>query len=405
MSPPDRAPESLGAALRSWFTTPPRPHGEVVRDRTVSFLELLFDLVFVVLVGQVAHHLAVHVSWSGVIDFAIVFTMIWIAWVNGSMYHESHGREDGRSRTLIFLQMYLLVLLAVFAGEAPAEDSAPFAITYAVLLAVLAAQWWSVRRYDVELAFRRATANFVVGLCLAILVMLASLLVEGSARLLLWAVVVIGWLLSVSWQFASRQDRPLGVVPTESMAERFGLFTIIVLGEVVVGVVGGMTQTSREPLAMTTGLLALTICFGFWWNYFDAVGRRVPRESPRMFVAWVVAHLPLTGAIAAAGAGMVSLIEHWSDERTPVGTAWLLAGSSALMLALLALLVATVHHRPGKSALTTRVEVALLTGALACLVIGVIRPQAWLLALLIALVHGGVWAYGFVLRVTPRVGV
>jgi hypothetical protein len=48
-------PMTLGAGLRRWFLRPPRPHGEVIEDRTVSFLELFYDLVYVVLVGQIAH--------------------------------------------------------------------------------------------------------------------------------------------------------------------------------------------------------------------------------------------------------------------------------------------------------------------------------------------------------------
>ena len=65
-------PMTLREGLRRWFLRPPRPHGDVIEDRTVSFLELFYDLVYVVLVGQLAHTLAEDVSWSGVLDFAVV---------------------------------------------------------------------------------------------------------------------------------------------------------------------------------------------------------------------------------------------------------------------------------------------------------------------------------------------
>ena len=77
-------PTTLRAGLRRWFLRPPRPHGEVIEDRTVSFLELFFDLVYVVLIGQIAHTLAEDVSWSGVLDFVVVFGLIWIGWFNGA---------------------------------------------------------------------------------------------------------------------------------------------------------------------------------------------------------------------------------------------------------------------------------------------------------------------------------
>ena len=94
------------------------------------------------------HHLAVHVDGASVAEFAVVFGLIWLAWFNGTFWHELHGREDGRSRNYIFLQMGLLALLAVFAGEATSGDGQAFAITYAVLFALLTWQWYQVQRID-----------------------------------------------------------------------------------------------------------------------------------------------------------------------------------------------------------------------------------------------------------------
>ena len=92
--------------------------GEPILERTVSFLELFYDLVYVAVVSQAAHHLADHVSLRGVAEFAVVFALIWIGWLNGTLYLELHGREDGRTRTVVFVQMGILVVLAVFTGEA-----------------------------------------------------------------------------------------------------------------------------------------------------------------------------------------------------------------------------------------------------------------------------------------------
>ena len=85
-------------STQRWFR-PPRPHGHVIEDRSVSFLELFYDLVFVVLIAQIAHTLAGDATWEGVRDFVVVFGLIWIAWVNGTLYHDLHGGEDGRRRT------------------------------------------------------------------------------------------------------------------------------------------------------------------------------------------------------------------------------------------------------------------------------------------------------------------
>ena len=137
---------------------------------------------------------------------------------------------------------------------------------------------------------------------------------------------------------AARSSRVgLGLTPTDSLVERFGLFTIIVLGEVVLGVVAGLSAAERDAKTVITGLLALWLGFGFWWIYFDLVGRRLPRTDGGALSSWVMSHLPITGSITAAGAGMVSLIAHAHDPRTPAGTSWLLAGAVAAGLLALVL--------------------------------------------------------------------
>ena len=74
------------------------------------------------------------------------------------------------------------------------------------------------------------------------------------------------------------------------------------------------------------------IGFGFWWIYFDLVGRRLPASDGGALATWLLSHLPITLSITAAGAAMVSLIGHAHDARTPASTAWLLAGSVAVGL-------------------------------------------------------------------------
>ena len=58
----------------------------------VGPLELFYDLAVVVLVAQAAHHLAEHLTWPGLGEFAAVFTLVWIAWANGSLHHRAGRR-------------------------------------------------------------------------------------------------------------------------------------------------------------------------------------------------------------------------------------------------------------------------------------------------------------------------
>ena len=388
-------PMTLRVGLRRWFLRPPRPHGEVIEDRTVSFLELFYDLVYVVLVGQIAHTLAEDVSWSGVLDFVVVFGLIWIGWFNGAQFHELHGRDDGRNRSFIFLQMGILTVLAVFTGQAASTDGEQFALTYAVLLAVLLWQWASVYRTDAPV-YRPGAFRYLAGLVVSIAALLASSGMEDTARLAVWAAVVVGSIAIVVVYLLRFPDDSLGIRATHSMVERYGLFIIIVLGEVVLGVVDGLLAVEDLDFrTVATGVLGLSIAFGFWWTYFDYVGRRLPRQDGGSLALWLYSQLPTALAVAAAGAGMVSLIEHAADARTPEPSSWLLAGSVAAVLIALVPTIVTLADYRRLAALYRPIAVALLVGAAAALAIGWTRPAPWLLATLLALILVAIWSFAF----------
>ena len=167
--------------LGAWFGSGPRRHGEPLAGRSVSYLELFYDLVFVVLVGQAAHTLAAHPGWGGTAEFVAVFGLVWIAWINGTLYHELHGREDGGSRFYVFAQMGVLAVLAVFTAYAGTTDGTAFALSYSVLLLLLFWQWYEVRRHDLP-EDRHASTPYLLGLTVTIVVMVASAWLADGRR-------------------------------------------------------------------------------------------------------------------------------------------------------------------------------------------------------------------------------
>jgi low temperature requirement protein LtrA len=395
----DRYGDAMGDDTRGpfkrWFWQPPRPHGEVIESRTVSFLELFYDLVYVAVISQAAHHLAEHASVRGSVDFAIVFSLIWIAWINGSLYIEIHGRVDGRTRAIVFTQMGVLLLLAVFTADAGDGSGAGFAIVYAVFLSIVAWLFFTVRRQerDGRPEFVAETGRYVAGMVLAAAVILASAFLPTVPRVIVWATVAVAWIAGMLLAGHATVGLHRGMPPTESLVERFGLFTIIVLGEVVFGVVDGLSSVEHNTKAITTGMIALGIGLGLWWVYFDLVGRRLPRNEGPPVAHWLLIHLPFTMSIAAAGAAMVSLIEHAHDARTPAATAWLLSGALALSLLAVSLIDRTLADARRLSAVYRPMSLALGAGAAATLVIGWARPAPWLFALLLVVLLSVLWFF------------
>jgi low temperature requirement protein LtrA len=225
-------------------------------------------------------------------------------------------------------------------------------------------------------------------------VILASAFLPADPRLAVWAGFGILWmvLLLVQLRRSSVSVR-LEVPPTDSLVERFDLFTIIVLGEVVFGVVNGMSLAERDLKTISTGLLALGLGFGLWWTYFDLIARRLPRNAGSPLAIWILGHFPITLSIAAGGAAMVSLIEHAHDASTPAETAWLLAGAVALALVAEAATERTLVDAERLAVVYRPFNLALVVGAGAAVVVGWMQPAPWLLALLLGVGLSVLWFF------------
>jgi low temperature requirement protein LtrA len=391
---------STGTAegFKRWFWRPPRAHGEIIAHRTVSFLELLYDLVYVAVIAQAAHHLAEHITPRGIAEFAVVFAMIWIAWANGSLYLELHGREDGRTRTIVFVQMGILVLLAVFTARAGDESGRPFALVYAAFLAFVTWLWFTVRRQDRvdRPEFLSATGRYLAAMAASLVAILVSAFLAPEPRLVIWAAFAIGWVI-----FMISQGRlPVGLqgalTPTDSLVERFGLFTIIVLGEVVFGVVNGLSTAEQDVKTVATGMIALVVGFGLWWIYFDILGRRFPRDDGPAIANWLLSHLPITMSIAAGGAATVSLIANAHEPSTPEWTAWLLTGAVAVGLIAEIVTASTLVDAQRLAVVYRPLTYAMAVGAVAALLVGWLRPAPWLLALLVVAILSALWIYAVI---------
>jgi len=377
--------------FRKRFWQPPRAHGEVIEDRTVSFLELFYDLVFVVVVARAAHTLAEHIAWREVGEFAVIFGLIWLAWLNGTTYYDLHGREDGRTRTLVFVQMMLLALLGVFTGDAAGEGGRGFAIVFTLLLLVLSWMWFSVRRQDSE-EYGALTARYLSGMAVSVIVMSLSIFLPAEIRMIVWGAFVGSWM--VLWVMIERwaqSGRGIAFTLTDSLIERFGLFTIIVLGEVVVGVVTGLSEVERNLESMATGMIGLMIGFGIWWTYFDFIGRRFPRKERGGQSGWMAGHLPIVMSIAASGAAMVGVIEHAGDDRAPAAVAWLLSGSVAVALLALAGVMRTLNDFERLASVYRPLSRGMAAAAVTSILVGWWRPVPWLLVLMMVLILSGVW--------------
>ena len=202
------------------------------RGRTATPLELLFDLVFVVAVAQASaklHHAIAedHVT-DGIIGFVVVFAAIWWAWMNFTWFASAYDNDDVPYRLLTFVQMAGALIFA--AGITRVFDDNDFGVVvlgYVVMRIALATQWLRASYADPER--RTADRRYALGVTLCQIGWVGMLLLPSGVRLAAWAVLFACELAVPIW---AEREEPTTWHPGH-ITERYGLFTIIVLGELL----------------------------------------------------------------------------------------------------------------------------------------------------------------------------
>jgi low temperature requirement protein LtrA len=176
------------------------------------------------------------------------------------------------------------------------------------------------------------------------LLFIVSILLPAPWRFVLWGLavltdMVVPLAIAIRTNAAGQEELHRTLLLSPSVVERFGLFTIIVLGEVIVGVVSGVAgQQHLSGLVGGTAVLGMVIAIGLWWIYFDFVSGRRPIDKPITGLVWIYLHLPVAMGIAIVGASMVNAVEH-AGEPLPSDVRWLLAGAITLILVAVALIM------------------------------------------------------------------
>ncbi len=338
--------QSTTPAIRRWWRNP-RSLREREEDRRVSFLELFYDLVYVVVIAEISHHLAGHAGVAGILEAAFLFVLVWIAWINGTMYHDLHGQNDIRTRVFTFAQMFTVAAMAVFAHSAFGEGAAGFGLAFATYLVLLGYLWW---RTGVDPHHRPLSRPYAVTFVVAALLFGASAFVLESWQLGMWAIGLLLILAIPLWNVVfppTDPDVQAELARTRdlqpSLVERFGLFTIIVLGEVIIGVVQGLAEHHHldETVFLTAGL-GMLLAIGLWWLYFDFISHRLPLGQSAGVFAWIYLHLPMTMGIMMVGSMTLNVVEH-AGEPIPPAVRWLLVSALGLAMAGIALLMRSIR--------------------------------------------------------------
>jgi low temperature requirement protein LtrA len=281
-----------------------RPADEEHRGATT--LELFFDLCFVVAVAQAAsalHHevAADHVA-DGVVGYAMVFFAIWWAWMNFTWFASAYDTDDIPYRLTTLVQIAGALILA--AGVPAAMDGSDFTVItigYVVMRMAMVTQW--LRAASTDLTHRRSSLRFAAGIVTLQAGWVLRLAMPEGRATASFLVLVLAELAVPIW---AERAAPTSWHPRH-IAERYGLFTLIVLGECVLASTLAIQSALDADAVLadlaTTAAGGLLTVFGMWWLYFSKEAHRL-LTSLRAGITWGYGHYLVFASAAAVGAGL-----------------------------------------------------------------------------------------------------
>ncbi|GGS05772.1 membrane protein [Streptomyces aureoverticillatus] len=286
--------------------------GREEEHRAATPLELFFDLCFVVAVAQagveLVHAVAEGHAGEGVLDYAMVFFAMWWAWMNFTWFASAYDNDDTLYRVVTLVQIAGVLVLA--AGVSKAFQDHEFLVVwlgYLIMRLALITQWLRAAASTTG-AERRTALRYAGGVALCQVGWLGVLVLPEGARAWTFLVMAIVEMAVPTW---AERARTTPWHP-HHISERYGLFTIIVLGETIaaatVAVKSGIDENDAlgELLPIATG--GLLLVFAAWWIYFVVPIHGHLRSNRQAFL-WGYGHYLIFASAAAIGAGIEVAVE------------------------------------------------------------------------------------------------
>jgi low temperature requirement protein LtrA len=354
---------------------PPQLHtGEEGHQRRVTWMELFYDLVYVATLVQLGNFLSDNVTPAGFGIFALLFVPVWWSWIGTTFYANRFDSDDFIHRLLVFAQIACVYLMAISLAEGLGENTARFALAYAANRAILVVMYFRAARHIPQA--RALATRYGMGFAIAAAIWAASALFPAPVRYVVWG---IAFLVDFGTPIVSIPLQRMLPPAASHLPERFGLFTIIVLGEGFLKVINGMAGEVLTIPQILLDVPGLIISGALWWIYFDNVAESRVVFSRLKAQVWLYAHLPLHLALTALGVGIYKLVTSGDSSTLYDEYRWLICSSAALALLMIGII---------EWALTTETHNTLILragGAAVALILAIIGTETTGTAIMIGL--------------------
>lgn len=307
------------------------PH--LTEDRSASFVELFFDLVFVFGVTQVVASIHGHLDWPTLWRAAVILALLWWAWTQYTWTAGTADFDELQPRLVLLVATAGTFVLSVAVQGAWTNDGRIFGLGYFGVMALSGIFLWlrSIGTDRIE-GVAAYVSRMMSG---AVLVLVGGFMTEDVRPWFWIAGVVLNLISAVA---AGRYEYDINAA---HFAERHGLFVIIVLGEALIAIGVGTVGHPGSAEFYVAGTAMLITALAMWWSYFDwlfRVGEQALKgvtgiaQGRMARDAYSITHYPIVAGVILFAVGTEELLAH-PEVALDDPTRWAFMGGLMLFLA------------------------------------------------------------------------
>ncbi|KAG2187326.1 hypothetical protein INT44_005012 [Umbelopsis vinacea] len=276
---------------------------DIGEEKAASWLELFYDLFYIASLSEFTHTHVIK-DWASLGVYASWFVIMWWAWTASSLYTTRFDTDD------VLHHIWKLIEMCAVIGMAGTSDhflnSSGFVYGYMALKGVLVIEYGIV--FSVALIAKSKSRVpllcYVVANVISIILWGVSLLfINNNSHFALW---YVGLFVELMVNLIVRDNKRLSWAASH-LAERFGLLTLIVLGENLMGFVKLVAEAGTTIHVVIPNFMAVVIIFGFFFNYFEDFSKEVLLHN-RNNQLWVYLHFPLHLCQVAFGIALINML-------------------------------------------------------------------------------------------------
>lgn len=231
-------------------------------ERRATWLELFYDLVFVIVIAKLSHFLLVTPTFCGLLVFIALFFMTWWVWMGFSYYADMYERDHKWFRGVYYLSMIGIIIFAINVQNLAIGHYKDIILSYIalrLLLWVVYAVTWYRKKGDrpflifYVLGFATGSILWSIGLIAPLYFCLIGFIIEFLTPL-------------IAYMFAKVTPKQVS-----HLDERFGLFLLIVLGETIASVTFATQESNWNWHNIIICVSSFVIAVSMWKIYFSKI--------------------------------------------------------------------------------------------------------------------------------------